>query len=65
MKPVERQDGALARLHPIDVIGIARIGHREHTDRIGPQDEVRGQAFDGPGAHLLVSRRSTVRHSSL
>ena len=41
VKAVDRQDRACARLHPIDAIGIARIGHREDAHRIGPQHQFR------------------------
>ena len=37
----DRQDRPLARLDPINTLGLAVIGHRKHADRIGAEDELR------------------------
>jgi hypothetical protein len=40
-KRIERKDRTLLWLDPINAVGIAMIGHGEHADRIGAQDELR------------------------
>ena len=39
VKAVQRQDRAPFRLHPINVRGVAIVGHREHADGIGLQQQ--------------------------
>src|SRR5690348_594786 len=72
VKPVERNDGAGARLDPIELIGFAAVGHREDTRRIAlkkqPRIEVTHYAKTtvspapcpaaGTGERLCQSRRS-------
>lgn len=41
MEAVERQDRARLGFDPIDAVGIAPIGHREHPDGIGAEQELR------------------------
>lgn len=37
MESIERQDRAALGFYPIDAIGLAMIGHREHADGIGAE----------------------------
>ncbi len=41
MKPIERQDRPLLRLHPIDILRRAVVRHRKHPDAIGLQQHQR------------------------
>ena len=38
---VQGNDGALARLDPEDLVGVATVRHRKHADGIGAQQQVR------------------------
>jgi hypothetical protein len=40
MEPVERENRAQARLHPIDFRVVAAVRHREDAGAIGPEQEV-------------------------
>jgi len=40
MEAVEREDAALLRLNPEDVLRPPAVGHRENTDGIGAQEEI-------------------------
>jgi len=59
LETVERQDGAAARLDPIDAGGVAAVGHREYADRIGTEHDLRIEDV----AHA-ASVCSIRRHSS-
>src|SRR6202453_3653903 len=62
-KPVEREDAALLRLDPEQVLGVAAFGHRKDADGIGPEQDVRRQLkFSRRGFH--VRNRGTVRAGS-
>ncbi len=49
METIERQDRPLARLHPIDVLRLAIVGHGKDADRIGLKQQygVQGHYDDG------------------
>ena len=62
-EPVEREDSALLRLDPEQVLGVAAFGHRKDADRIGPEQDVRRQLeFSRRGFH--GRNRGTVRAAS-
>ena len=64
-EPVEREDPALLRLDPKQVLGVAAFGHRKDADRIGPEQDVRRQLeFSRRGFHALQSWNRPRRQSS-
>ena len=55
-EPVERENSALLRLDPEQVLGVAAFGHRKDADRIGPEQDVRRQLeFSRRGFHVAQS----------
>jgi hypothetical protein len=57
---VDRKNPALLRVDPEQGRRIAALGHREHADRIGPQQDIGGD-FEGMGRarHAPIVRRGT------
>jgi len=41
LKPIKRENPALLGFDPIDIVGRAAVGHREHPDRISSQQQIR------------------------
>ena len=37
---LERNDRAMPRLDPIELLGMAAVGHREDADRIGAKQQI-------------------------
>ena len=61
MKAVERQDGAFARLDPIDSGGIAGIGHRKDAYGISAEHEIGVEQFIGwLGQRLHFASRFSI-----
>src|ERR1700678_614352 len=62
-EPVEREDAALLRLDPEQVLRVAAFGHRKDADGIGPEQDVRRQLkFSRRG--FYCPNRGTVRAGS-
>ena len=61
-EPIERENSALLRLDPKQLLGVAAFRHRKDADRIGPEQDVRRQLeFTRPGFHDC--NRGTARAS--
>lgn len=54
VEAIERQDGALARLDPENLVRLTAVGHREDADRIGAQQQIGIEDGHGDG----LSRRA-------
>ncbi len=69
-EPIEREDPALLRLDPKQVLGVAAFGHRKDADRIGPEQDLGRQLeFTRPGFHAwdrgaVRTNRQAERHAT-
>ena len=47
MEPVQGQDAALLRVDPVELPIVPALRHRKDAKRVGPEQEVRGDAKHG------------------